>query len=75
MWFEALRFEGDRAEGKLLNEPMFITSMKKDDICWIERGQLSDWQVQTMDGLVEPDNMFALWQAVDDITNSQDSGS
>lgn len=75
MWFEALRFEGDRAEGKLLNEPIFITSLKKDDICWIEREQLSDWQVHSAEGLVEPDNILALWRAVDAVTSFQESES
>lgn len=73
MWIEALQFEGDRAEGKLLNDPIFVTSLKKDETCWIERDQLSDWQVVTKDGLIEPDNMLALKQAVDEVTNYQES--
>ena len=75
MWFEALRFEGDRVEGKLLNEPKFITSVKKDDVCWIEREQVSDWEVQTIEGQFRPDNILAMWQAVDAVTNNQESES
>lgn len=75
MWFEALNFEGDRAEGKLLNTPKYYASMKKDEVCWLEREQLSDWMVQTKTGQVGPDNIFALWRAVDDVTGSQDTES
>lgn len=75
VWFEALNFEGDRAEGKLLNTPKFNPSMKKDEVRWFDRRQISDWMLQTKTGEVGPDNILALWRAVDDVTSSQESES
>ena len=75
VWFEALNFEGDRAEGKLLNTPKFNPSMKKDEVRWFDRRQISDWMLQTKTGEVGPDNILAMWRAVDDVTSSQESES
>lgn len=47
LWFLVERFDGDRAESILLNQPVFISDLKQGDRRWIEREQLSDWLVRS----------------------------
>lgn len=68
MWLEALRFEGERVEGRLLNQPLHMTGIQRNDLIWIDRDRLSDWAVQTEFGMFSPSNVAGMWRAVDQIT-------
>lgn len=45
LWFEVMRFDGQRVQGRLLNQPMFVPGLRRGDVRWIERDRLSDWRV------------------------------
>lgn len=68
LWFETLRFEGDRAEGRLLNSPLHIMEMEKDQVLWVERNKVSDWKVHTELGSFGPNHVTSMWRAIDEIT-------
>lgn len=45
MWFRVLRIRGGRAEGELLNEPVYVTGLAKGQVIAFGTDQLSDWLV------------------------------
>jgi len=66
IWLEVIEFSGDRARGTLLNTPLNIASMQQGDTLWIEREQVTDWQMLTqsgpwtpVDALLRPDGLAA----------------
>lgn len=54
LWFEALRFENDRVEGRLQNAPSVATHLRHGEVVWIDRETLTDWAVLTEHGRVGP---------------------
>lgn len=70
MWLQILRFDGERLEGRLLNEPMFVAGVTSGDVMWIERDRLSEWRVMSDAGSFGPSDVAALWRAVDAIAAS-----
>lgn len=75
LWFHVERFEGDRAECVLLNQPVFITELKQGDRRWIERSQLSDWLVRTESRDIVPAMAAALRTLGDESTAQNKSES
>ena len=67
LWFEALTFECERVEGKLVNQPLAITQLTRGDRTWIDRDQVSDWIVVTPTASFRPTDVAAMWRAVDEI--------
>lgn len=65
LWFEVRRFNGDRAEGELVNQPLAVSALNKGDQVWIEREQISDWLVITPEGCFGPNDVASLWRAID----------
>ena len=41
--------ETDRAEAQLLNQPAHV-GLRRGDVVWINRDELSDWSVETPQG-------------------------
>lgn len=70
LWFEALRFEREVAEGKLLNDPIHVPSLKREQVCTLARDHLTDWLVQTEQGHFGPGDLDGLWRAVDTLATS-----
>ena len=67
MWFVARRFDGDRAEGELVNQPILIKELKQGDVAWISRSKISDWSVVTPVGTFGPARIAALERAIDQL--------
>lgn len=65
MWFEVERFEGDRAEARLLNRPHFVEGLSEGDVRSVERSQLSDWSVFSPEGRFEPGRSAGLREALE----------
>jgi hypothetical protein len=64
LWFVTQRFEADRAQGLLLNEPLHVGGLRRGDLIWIERGEVSDWSVITPGGTFGPDDLPGLEDAL-----------
>lgn len=54
LWFLVRRFERDRAEAALVNQPAVVADLKPGDVAWIERDAVSDWSVETPAGSFGP---------------------
>ncbi len=66
IWLEIDRFDGDRAHGRLLNQPFHDVGLQRGDTAWITRAQASDWTVMSRrDGLFRPDDIDSLWAYAD----------
>ncbi len=65
LWFIVRRFDGDRAQAELINEPMEVPQLARGDVTWIERSAISDWSVITPLGSFGPSRIKALQQAID----------
>jgi hypothetical protein len=74
LWFRAMRFSGDRAEGQLLNRPLIMTHMDQGSCVWLDRASVSDWSVLTEAGQFGPSDTAAMQRAIDAIVaaNSQE---
>lgn len=67
LWFRVLGFEGNRAQGRLVNTPIHIRRLKEGDRVWIDRDQISDWSVSTPIGRYEPGRRAGLDEAIEKI--------
>ena len=67
MWFVVRRFEGDRAEAILINQPVAVQDLHRGDVVWIERSTVSDWMVVSPLGSFDPSRSAALERAIDRI--------
>ncbi|MEE9131013.1 MAG: DUF4026 domain-containing protein [Phycisphaerales bacterium] len=67
LWFVVRRFDADRAEAQLVNQPIHLGRMKKGDITWIERETVSDWSVITPQGSFGPARLGQMRQAIDQL--------
>ncbi len=65
LWFEAVRVEGDTAEGTLLNVPTVVRSLQEGCTTLIQRDQVSDWQIRTSMGVFGPGCAAAAMEAID----------
>ncbi len=65
LWFIVRRFDGDRAQAELINEPMEVPQLARGDVTWIERSAISDWSVITPLGSFGPSRIKGLQQAID----------
>ncbi len=72
MWFVVRRFQGDRAEAVLMNDPVLARRMRRGDVLWIERGAVSDWSVVTPAGSFGPDDLDGLSAAIDALRAARD---
>ncbi|MHC4448283.1 MAG: DUF4026 domain-containing protein, partial [Planctomycetota bacterium] len=64
LWFDARRFEADRAEAALLNRPRSTAGVEPADLIWIDRDGVSDWYVKAPFGSFGPDDAAALSEAI-----------
>lgn len=64
LWFVVRRFDHDRAEGELLNEPSLARTLAPGDVTWIERDRVSDWSVVTPAGSFGPADASAMSQTL-----------
>lgn len=64
LWFEMQHLAGDRAQGRLLNSPHTLSRVKAGDVVWLQRGEVSDWQVITPMGAFNPAETGALQRFV-----------
>jgi hypothetical protein len=67
LWFQALAFNADKVRGRLVNQPLAVQALRRGDELWIDREQVSDWRVMTSCGCYGPNDIAALWRAVDDL--------
>jgi uncharacterized protein YegJ (DUF2314 family) len=72
LWFRAVRFEGDRARGELLNQPIFAPGISRGDEVWIDRTDVSDWQVLTRERAIGPADASTLAREVDSLRERPD---
>lgn len=73
LWFEAQRFEGDRAEVRLISSPRWVEELQPGTTLWIERDAVSDWEVLTPYGGFGPSALPALWRAIDMLREGDDA--
>ena len=67
LWFELLRVNGDRAEGRLINQPATVPRLNEGDAIWIDAAIVTDWRVCTPIGDFGPDEAAAMSQAIDEL--------
>ena len=67
LWFVVRRFEADRAEAQLVNQPIHLGRLNKGDITWIERETVSDWSVITPQGSFGPARLGPMQRAIDQL--------
>ncbi len=65
LWFVVRRFEPERAEVELLNQPMFVRALSRGDVTWIGRDVVSDWSVVTPEGTYGPGEVAAMTRAIE----------
>jgi uncharacterized protein YegJ (DUF2314 family) len=65
LWFEIVRVDGDRAEGRLLNNPTLVPALRQGDLAWIAREQVSDWQIRTPRGNFGPGSAASVLKTID----------
>jgi len=65
LWFEPLAFNGDRVQARLVHDPMTVTTIRANDVRWLDRGMISDWQVATPAGTFGPGMAEALLMAAE----------
>ncbi|MHC5113293.1 MAG: DUF4026 domain-containing protein [Planctomycetota bacterium] len=69
LWFEIRKFDGQRVEGCLVNQPLTVSGLSKGDVEWIERDTISDWRVVTPNGAYGPTDLEALTKLVERMRN------
>ncbi len=67
LWFVVRRFDADRAEAQLVNQPLHLGRMNKGDITWIERETVSDWSVITPRGSFDPSSVGQMQRVIDEL--------
>jgi len=73
LWFEICGFDADRAEGRLVNEPISVSGLRRGDLVWIARDQVSDWLVMTARGSFGPCDLASMWRAIDELRQQVES--
>ena len=59
LWFAVLEIAPGRVRGRLLNAPVAIRRMTKDDVRWHDLRLLSDWTIHRPDGPVHAGDAYA----------------
>jgi uncharacterized protein YegJ (DUF2314 family) len=67
LWFQVRCFNGQRVQGELMNDPISIERLKRGDVIWIERDDVSDWRVMTEHGCFGPCDVAAMWRSLDEM--------
>ncbi len=70
LWFDVRAIERDVAQTQLLNNPHYITSMKRGDDVRVQREIVSDWIVSTTIGDFGPGSIADMWQAIDSLKSA-----
>jgi len=65
LWFEPLVFDGERVQARLIHDPMTVSTIRENDVRWLDRSMISDWQAATPSGTFGPGMIAALMMAVD----------
>lgn len=60
LWFEVLSISGDKIEGKLLNQPYWVSALKEGDIKTFPLEILTDWIIYSPDNTYSPDSIYML---------------
>ncbi|MCH8152000.1 MAG: DUF4026 domain-containing protein [Planctomycetes bacterium] len=67
LWFELLRLDGNRAEGRLINQPATVPRLNEGDVIWIDAAIVTDWRVCTPIGDFGPDEAAAISQTIEEL--------
>ncbi|MCZ6811238.1 MAG: DUF2314 domain-containing protein, partial [Planctomycetota bacterium] len=67
LWFELLRVDGERAEGRLINQPATVPRLNEGDAIWIDAAIVTDWRVCTPIGDFGPDEAAAMSRAIEEL--------
>jgi hypothetical protein len=67
LWFIIRRFEGDRALGRLINQPQFIADLREGDERWIDADIVSGWRLTLRGEVLGPGDRAALAKLREDI--------
>lgn len=60
IWFELIKFEGDKFKAKLTQEPYDIKDIHEGDEKWFTVKDVTDWIIYTPDFVVNPGNAYIL---------------
>lgn len=60
LWFEVLSVSDDKIEGKLLNQPYWISALKEGDVKTFPLEVLTDWLIYSPDNTYSPDSAYLL---------------
>lgn len=60
LWFDVLSIKGDKIEGKLLNQPYWISGLNEGDINIYPIEVLTDWLIYSPDNTYTSDSIYAL---------------
>lgn len=60
LWFDVLSIEGDKIEGKLLNQPYWISGLNEGDINTYPLEVLTDWLIYSPDNTYTPDSIYTI---------------
>lgn len=60
LWFEVLSTNGDKVEGKLLNQPYWIAGLNEGNINTYPKDLLTDWIIYSPDNTYTPDTIYQL---------------
>ena len=71
LWFAVRRFDRDRAEAVLVNEPVLIKTLKRGDVTWIGPEMISDWSVETPLGRFGPAEATAMRSELDALSKRE----
>ena len=72
LWFAVRRFDSDRAEAVLVNEPVLIKTLERGDVTWIGPEMISDWSVETPLGRFGPAEATAMGSALDKLSKQEE---
>ena len=67
--------KGDRVEARLVHQPHSIRFVNKDDVRWLDREVITDWQVLTKLGTFGPGRAADMRLAIDSIVSQDPSAS
>ncbi len=65
LWFVARRFDGERVEAELLDQPLEACGLNRGDVTWIDRHAISDLVVATPLGIFGPQDVVELERAIE----------
>ncbi|NDV94695.1 DUF4026 domain-containing protein [Dysgonomonas sp. 521] len=60
LWYDVISIENDKIEGKLLNQPYWISGLNEGDINTYPIEVLTDWIIYSPDNTFTPDSIYQL---------------